>query len=398
MARTSLIGSRPGLCTLNSYTQTPRPARLLASVGRPTTVVTIATLAISAARVSNASTRMRQSCHAANAAATAPATAANASQSTSTPAVSAMVAQPRPELYWSHRLERVGRPPRDPLSWIPADAFLCRPVLERGPAASGSFTLSQDLARPTCCGGPGAQPPKRARGVDWLVLSARGPRARSALDGATGRENRIASQHHEGRGAMKVVERVAERLAHGVRGWMALGAVVLFALFTAMVLPAQAEAGAFYTVRYAAPDTSVWYSPDDLYAAAEAWGPEGRAAYVHARVTFAVIWPLVYGTFLLTTLAWVLARGTASGSRWRWVALLPVVAVALDYAENTCTATVMARYPARTPVLAELAPLFTAGKWLVLSASFLLLAIGLIIDLTARWRARSSRPPRSKFG
>ncbi|MBK9698305.1 MAG: hypothetical protein IPO80_13335 [Propionibacteriaceae bacterium] len=194
------------------------------------------------------------------------------------------------------------------------------------------------------------------------------------------------------------MERVAERLARGVRGWMAMGAVVLFALFTAMVLPAQAEAGAFYTVRYAAPDTSVWYFPDDLYAAAEAWGRDGRAAYVHARVTFDVIWPMVYGTLLMTTLAWVWARGTASGSRWRGVALIPVVAVALDYAENICTATVMARYPARTPVLAELAPLFTAGKWLTLSASFMLLGIGVIIALTARWRARRSRPSRSEFG
>lgn len=197
---------------------------------------------------------------------------------------------------------------------------------------------------------------------------------------------------------MEVVERVAERLAHGVRGWMATGALVLFALFTALVLPAQAEAGAFYTVRYAAPDTSVWYVPDDLYAAAEAWGRGGRAAYVHARVTFDVIWPVVYGTFLLTTLAWVWARGTASGSRWRGVALLPVGAVTLDYAENICTATVMARYPARTPVLAELAPLFTAGKWITLSASFMLLGIGVVVALTARWRARSSRPPRSEFG
>lgn len=193
---------------------------------------------------------------------------------------------------------------------------------------------------------------------------------------------------------MTVVDRVAGRLAHGVRGWMAIGAVVLFVVFSAIVLPAQAEAGAFYTVRYAAPDTSAWYAPDDLYAAAEAWGSEGRAAYVQARVTFDVVWPIVYGTFLATTLAWVWARGTAPGSRWRRVALLPVVVVMLDYAENICTATVMARYPARTPVLAELAPLFTAGKWVALSASFLLLGVGVIIAVAARWRARRSPPPR----
>lgn len=91
-------------------------------------------------------------------------------------------------------------------------------------------------------------------------------------------------------------------------------------------------------------------------------------------------------------------RSIVIGSRWRGVALLPIVAVALDYAENICTAMVMARYPAWTPVLAELAPLFTAGKWLTLSASFKLLAISVIIALTARWRARSSRPPQSELG
>lgn len=188
---------------------------------------------------------------------------------------------------------------------------------------------------------------------------------------------------------MRPVERVAARLARGVRGWMALGVTVLFALFTALVLPDQAEAGAFYTDRYAAPDTSFWYSPEDLYAAAEAWGRDGRAAYVYARVTFDVVWPVVYGVFLVTTLAWVWARGTAPESRWRGVALLPMVAVALDYAENVCTATVMARYPVRTPLLTELAPIFTAGKWLVLSASFLLLVIGVIVAVAARWRARA---------
>lgn len=197
---------------------------------------------------------------------------------------------------------------------------------------------------------------------------------------------------------MTVVERVAERLAHGVRGWMAFAATLLFAVFTALVLPDQADAAAFYTDRYPAPDTSLWYWPSDLYGAAEAWGPDGRAAYVRARVTFDVIWPLVYGAFLLTALAWVWARGAVAGSRWRGVALLPIVVVALDYAENICAATVMARYPARSPVLAELAPIFTVAKWLTLSASFLLLVIGVVVAVAAWCRARRSRPPRSQAG
>lgn len=195
-----------------------------------------------------------------------------------------------------------------------------------------------------------------------------------------------------------MVERMAAGLAQGVRGWMAVGAMVLFVAFTATVLPGQAEAGVFYTVRHAAPDTSLWYSPDDLYAAAEAWGQDGRSAYVHARWTFDVIWPLVYGTFLVTTLAWVWARGTAVGSRWRGVALLPVVAVALDYAENICAATVVARYPARTPVVAELAPLFTAGKWLTLSVGFALLAVGVVVAFAVRSRRIPKCAPSPRTG
>jgi ABC-type dipeptide/oligopeptide/nickel transport system permease component len=64
--------------------------------------------------------------------------------------------------------------------------------------------------------------------------------------------------------------------------------------------------------------------------------------------------------------------------------------VLLDYAENVCTATVVARYPARTPVLAELAPVFTAAKWLTLTSCFVLLVVGLGAALVAGIRRRRS--------
>lgn len=188
-----------------------------------------------------------------------------------------------------------------------------------------------------------------------------------------------------------LVDRMADRLARRVRGWMAAAALMVFVVFTVVVLPAQADAGAFYTSRYPAPDTSWWYTPEDLYAAAEVWGPVGRSAYVRARMTFDVIWPLVYGSFLLLTLSWTWARATATGSRWRRITLLPAVVVLLDFGENVCTATAMARYPARTPVLAELAPVLTAAKWLALAASFVLLMLGVVTALLTAVRRRPKR-------
>ena len=65
-----------------------------------------------------------------------------------------------------------------------------------------------------------------------------------------------------------------------------------------------------------------------------------------------------------------------------------VLVVLLDYAENICTATVVARYPSQTPVLAELAPLLTAAKWLTLTTCFGLLVVGIVAALVAAIRRR----------
>lgn len=189
-------------------------------------------------------------------------------------------------------------------------------------------------------------------------------------------------------GRLPLADRAADWLARRVRWWVAAAGLALFVGFLVLVLPAQAAAGEFYTSLHPAPDTERWYSPEDLYAASQAWGETGRAAYVRARVTFDVIWPLAYGIFLLTGLSWVWARATRPGSRWRRIALLPVLVVALDYAENVCTATVVARYPARTPVLDALAPVFTAAKWLTLSGCFALLVVGIGVAVVAAVRRR----------
>lgn len=193
------------------------------------------------------------------------------------------------------------------------------------------------------------------------------------------------------------LDRLADRLSR-VSGWWPLATLAVFAIFIATVLPWQASISASYTGAAPAPDTSRWYTAADLYAAAEAWGPEGRSKYVVARLSFDVVWPLVYGSFLVTSLAWLGARTTRPGSRWRCLSLLPVMVVLLDYAENLCTAIVMARYPAPTPVLADLAGPFTAAKWALLLLSFLLLAIAVVAAVLTRVRRSSAAtgtgPPR----
>jgi hypothetical protein len=166
--------------------------------------------------------------------------------------------------------------------------------------------------------------------------------------------------------------------------------LTVFVLFTLLVLPGQSAQGDAVSTGTTSPDLSLWYTPADLYRFAKAYGPEGRLAYVRARFTFDLAWPLVYGVFLATAISWLYARAFAPGSPWRWANLAPVLGVLLDYAENLCTSLVMLRYPKPTPVVDVLAPLFTTTKWAFVGGSFVLLVVGLVAAIW-RWVATRAR-------
>lgn len=176
---------------------------------------------------------------------------------------------------------------------------------------------------------------------------------------------------------------ISDWLRNVSTGRVALAALVLFLLFTALVLPQQATQAEQETGSGESPDTSLFYAPADLYRMAEAYGEEGRRAYVRARFTFDLVWPLVYTLFLVTATGWAFRKAFAPDSRWQRANLVPLLAALFDYLENVSTSVVMLRYPAQTAVVDLLAPVFTLFKWSTLGAAFLLLALGLGV---AAWR------------
>jgi hypothetical protein len=186
------------------------------------------------------------------------------------------------------------------------------------------------------------------------------------------------------------MKKISNRLYALSSGWLTLVALVVFLLFTALVLPGQSQQARAEAGEAGSPDLSFIYSADDLYRMAEAYGPDGRQAYIRARFTFDLVWPLVYTFFLATSLSWALRHALPDSSRWRLANLLPVFGAALDYLENVSTSLVMLRYPAATPVVDVLATFFTPAKWTLLGLGFLFLAGGLLL---AAWRR--VRPHRS---
>ncbi len=179
-------------------------------------------------------------------------------------------------------------------------------------------------------------------------------------------------------GEDSVGKRVSDRLRRASTGWVALAALLIFLLFTALVLPQQATQAEQETGSSASPDTSFFYTPADLYRMAESYGAEGRQAYVRARFTFDLVWPLVYAFFLVTAISWVF-RAFGPDSRWQLANLVPLLGALFDYLENLSTSLVMLRYPAQTPLVDLLAPVFTALKWAALGVSFALLVGGIAV-------------------
>ena len=161
-------------------------------------------------------------------------------------------------------------------------------------------------------------------------------------------------------------------------GWVTMVSVVIFFLFATLVLPGQSASGEGQNEGIGSPDLSFYYSAANLYEMAEGYGEQGRAAYIRARFTFDLVWPLVYTFFLVTTTSWLLKRAFPEQSIWQRANLLPVLGMIFDYLENISTSLVMWRYPAQIPVVDWLAGIFTALKWVLIGGSFVLLAIGLL--------------------
>lgn len=163
------------------------------------------------------------------------------------------------------------------------------------------------------------------------------------------------------------------------KGWVALITLVIFILFTALVLPQQTSTAESNTEKSWTPDLSFYYTGDDLYQLAQTYGEEGRAAYIHTRFTFDLIWPLVYMVFLTTVISWLFRKAFAQDSVWQFSNLVPLFGMIFDYLENISTSLIMARYPSPTGVVAAVASIFTMVKWVFVGGSFMLLLVGIVV-------------------
>ncbi len=165
---------------------------------------------------------------------------------------------------------------------------------------------------------------------------------------------------------------ISDRIYQLSSGWIVSLSILIMILFLVFVLPDQAENSRKETGSSLSPDTSFFYSAEELYQIADEYGEAGRQAYINARWTFDLIFPLVYVFFLAAGISWFSRSLTSWSDLWKMGNLVPVFGGIFDYLENGAATWVMSIYPARLAALPLLAAFFTVTKWILISLAFLL--------------------------
>jgi hypothetical protein len=169
-------------------------------------------------------------------------------------------------------------------------------------------------------------------------------------------------------------------------GWVVLAGLMIFLIFSSVTLPVESKKVDAYAQGLGSPDTSFFYSSKTLLKMADAYGEAGRSAFLKARWSFDLAFPLIYTFFLITSISFLFKKGLRDTVHLPMLNLIPLLGLIFDLAENSATSVVMTAYPLQNTWGQYMAPFFTPLKWIFVSMSMILLVIGLLLWVIKRLR------------
>jgi hypothetical protein len=187
-----------------------------------------------------------------------------------------------------------------------------------------------------------------------------------------------------------MIKKISEGLLKISSTWLMIISLLVMVGFMIFVLPAQAADAVSESGSESSPDTSLFYTPDELYRMAEEYGENGRRAYIRARWTFDLVFPLVYTAFLTFGISWFVQRLSGWKEAWKLTNLLPLLGGIFDLLENSATSIAMAAYPSRPDWILVSASVFTPIKWVLVSVSFIPYFIFLVAWLIQKIQGKKS--------
>ena len=144
-------------------------------------------------------------------------------------------------------------------------------------------------------------------------------------------------------------------------------AIIVFACFIACFLPMQKAATAQYSENAGSIGLSFFPMPDTVYEWAEAYGPEGRRAFIKTWLTYDFFWPLSFTTLYLVFIG--IALRYVHGPKTSRLCALALVTLAMDYLENILAIIIMSWHPVRLEAAAWGLAGANALKWMSMGAA-----------------------------
>jgi len=138
----------------------------------------------------------------------------------------------------------------------------------------------------------------------------------------------------------------------------------------------QKAATAQYTKNAGSIGLSFFPMPNTVYEWTEAYGPEGREAFIKTWLTYDFFWPLSFTALYLIFIG--IAMRYVHGPKAAHLCGLAIVTLALDYLENILAIIIMSRYPTRLDMVAWALAGTNALKWISMGAVNVLFFYGLM--------------------
>ncbi len=170
-------------------------------------------------------------------------------------------------------------------------------------------------------------------------------------------------------------------LAKWATGRNVLLLLAVFLLFNLVLIPALYPK--FQTL-----DTLGSYTPEEAYSHIASYGEQGRQQYLLTELTLDLLYPLSTALFFALLTIYSFQRGFPGHPWTRWLALIPLAELAIDYLENISVIAMLVRYPVHMRLVAAAANVFTVLKF-ALTLPELAFVIGLVAWLLRSLRRRN---------
>jgi hypothetical protein len=187
-----------------------------------------------------------------------------------------------------------------------------------------------------------------------------------------------------------VVSRIAESMQQLANRRLIIGLAVVLTAFAALLFGSSAPFSIPHVRSLCGqppPDVRFFTSAADVHEFLVACGDAGRAAYRNLQIAD-LIYPVVFGSFMASSLAAVFGRITRKGSLWVAAAALPLAGAGFDYLENVAAWISLAGFPAPAGSVATMLGLASPAKQVVSWAAGLLLVASLSLAAVRQAAAR----------